>query len=311
MAEEMGRDGEQHAMRSLLFEHVDDLLLIANREGVVLDVNASAAELLGYASACDLLGRQLLELFPGSCLTNPSWTTQLGEGVDRAEKIFAEVERGDGADIFLDAKIVWSALAGRIFVLAHDVSEQIREATALSLEVASLTQMAFTDVLTGLPNRLAYEQKLGARSPGEMGGWVVFFDVDDFKGINERFGHPGGDMFLAEVGARIRASTGPSEFAARIGGDEFVVMFSQPMNENTLRGRVSFLLGRLRPFYELGQEMYRGRFSAGASFCPDWMETAEWVSRADQALYAAKAQEGSNCKVAEANDEFEELEAAE
>jgi len=310
MTENRGNAAERRAMRSLLFDHVDDLLLVANRKGTVLDVNASAGELFGYADSDELLGRQLADLLPESCLAGDDWAAQLAEGVDLAEKVLSEVERDDGSVTILDGKIVWSVSADRIFVLAHDVSEQIREATALSLQVASLTQMAFTDVLTGLPNRLAYEQKLAERLPGEAGGWVVFLDVDDFKGINDRFGHPGGDIFLAEVGRRIGANIGPSEFAARIGGDEFVVMFRGSMNENTLRGRVSFLLGRLRPYYELGQEMYRGRFSAGASFCPDWMDTAEWVNRADQALYLAKAQEGSNCKVAEPIDEPEELDIA-
>jgi len=307
-----GPDAERSAMRSLLFDQVDNLLLITDSDGTVLDVNDSTADLLGFAGAADIVGRKLASLFPESQLADPQWFAQLDRGADFADKILAEVERDDGAVTFLDIRIIWSGAADRIFLLAHDVSEQIRESTALSMQVASLTQMAYTDVLTGLPNRLSYEERIAARPSGEVGGWMVFLDVDDFKGINDTFGHPGGDLFLAELGARLRANIGPAEFVARIGGDEFVVLFPSPMNENTLRGRMSFLFGRLRPRYELGEDMYRAKFSAGASFCPEWMETKDWVNRADKALYSAKSQRGTYCEVAEqlTEAESEAIEAA-
>jgi len=119
--------------------------------------------------------------------------------------------------------------------LLREVSERRkaeRENTALTaqLKVANeeLDRLATLDSLTDLLNRRGLSRELdselhrAARSGGQIG--VIFGDFDDFKAMNERFGHSGGDIALKEVGRRMQASLRATDHLARIGGDEFLAL---------------------------------------------------------------------------------------
>lgn len=87
-----------------------------------------------------------------------------------------------------------------------------------------LEHAATHDALTGLANRRAFDSALAAASDGGVPGGLLFVDVDDFKSVNDRFGHAVGDEVLVEIGRRIASVCGPGDLAARIGGDEFAVL---------------------------------------------------------------------------------------
>jgi diguanylate cyclase (GGDEF)-like protein len=93
---------------------------------------------------------------------------------------------------------------------------------------AELERMALHDPLTGLANRQLLEERAeSARSSALRSGHplaVVFFDLDGFKAINDRHGHHVGDAVLQEVAERLRGAVRGGDFAARFGGDEFVVI---------------------------------------------------------------------------------------
>ena len=86
--------------------------------------------------------------------------------------------------------------------------------------------MAYHDPLTGLPNRASLHKFLGASlqaSDGWLSGAILFIDLDDFKSVNDRFGHAMGDAVLVIAAERIRQAAGSHAFVCRLGGDEFVV----------------------------------------------------------------------------------------
>jgi diguanylate cyclase (GGDEF)-like protein len=159
----------------------------------------------------------------------------------------------------------------------------------------ALAHAASTDPLTGLANRRHFEQRLGEevhraqrhRRPLS----VVLLDIDDFKTINDRYGHQAGDRTLTEVAARLALSTRAGEFAARIGGEEFAWLLPE-----TGAARAFRAAERLRqviagtPFAEVGGVTT----SAGVSDCGVRGSAQELMARADRALYAAKAA-GRNC----------------
>lgn len=105
-------------------------------------------------------------------------------------------------------------------------------ATSLDEANTQLRRQAFCDPLTELPNRLLFEDRMNqtlqrvGRAPGAMA--VLFIDLDGFKPINDSFGHAAGDVVLREVGVRLLELVGNSGTAARIGGDEFVLLVPQP-----------------------------------------------------------------------------------
>jgi len=281
-------------MRSLLFEYVDDLLLITTADGSVVDVNHETGALFGVDDPCMLLGTPVTSVLNGSAGIE-ALSKCLDRQHDFADKFVAEITRVDGTTAFLDTKAIWSASAERIFFLARDVSEEMRKASDMAVQLAALTQLAFTDVLTGLANRLVYQGWIDARREGDIGGWLVLIDVDDFKKINDVFGHPGGDLFLSEFGRRLQKAVRSNDAVARIGGDEFAMLLPAAMNENAVRGRLRYLTSRLASPYFIQDRPVRVRFSAGASYCPAWWTNEQWVASADSALYEAKENKREFC----------------
>ena len=153
---------------------------------------------------------------------------------------------------------------------------------------------ALTDFLTDLPNRRAFENNISAEieraARYERPLSMLILDLDNFKSINDSLGHQWGDVILHGVAAILKLNTRPSDFVARVGGEEFAVV----LPETDLTGAVE-LGNRLcrqikqRPFQTpkglLVVTVSIGAGSKLASLCTDWREL---YSDADTALYSAK-----------------------
>ncbi|MEO6603807.1 MAG: diguanylate cyclase [Polyangiaceae bacterium] len=178
------------------------------------------------------------------------------------------------------------------------LQDQLREANK------RLETLADSDGLTGLFNRryfdalLVRELQRTARYKTPMG--VVLFDIDHFKLVNDRFGHPMGDEVLRNVGTIVTSSVRVTDSAARYGGEEFGIVFTQTVaqgvSEVTERLRI-----RMADFAHVYQETtLRCTASFGVAVCDGSAATPsarELVERADRALYRAK-HTGRNCVVA-------------
>jgi diguanylate cyclase (GGDEF)-like protein len=93
-----------------------------------------------------------------------------------------------------------------------------------------LAHAARYDELTGLPNRRLFQDRMRlalARSRRGHGGAVMFIDLDDFKCVNDRYGHAAGDQLLQAVAQRIKSCVREADTVARLGGDEFVVLLEE------------------------------------------------------------------------------------
>lgn len=157
-----------------------------------------------------------------------------------------------------------------------------------------LYQMALYDGLTGLPNRQNFSEKLLARirEADESGKGFAFIgmDLDRFKEINDIWGHSAGDTVLAEIGERLGALKSERLFAARLGGDEFAVICRSQHNKIVFEDMMHIKTSLLQPIMlDNGTEVSIG-VSLGAAFYPaDAPDAQELVSRADFAMYRAKA----------------------
>jgi len=145
--------------------------------------------------------------------------------------------------------------AGEDRVSLRQVTERMRqlehEVDAQRARIAELEAQVTTDPLIGLLNRRGLERQFGAalsaaRRHGHE-GLVVFIDVDGFKSINDRHGHPAGDLVLYEIARTIAANVRDSDLVARVGGDEFVaVLVNATPEEARSRGyRLKRLLDNL------------------------------------------------------------------
>lgn len=161
-----------------------------------------------------------------------------------------------------------------------------------------LEEIAHRDQLTGLPNRLLFETRLmhaleKAQRNSYAGGQtiiqVMIMDVDDFKSVNDRVGHLGGDEVLREIGRRLRAEVRESDTVARWGGDEFTCILEDVSSRETADHMAQKILACMTdPVQVLGQEL-RITISLGYSLFPIHSEKKESLVRyADIALYSAK-----------------------
>ncbi len=157
-----------------------------------------------------------------------------------------------------------------------------------------LEELTLTDPLTGLPNRRAIDlwapRQLSAAARHQFPIWVVLADLDHFKSINDTHGHDAGDTVLRGFAEVLKANTRQSNFCARLGGEEFLVVLTHVEKEN-----VKIPIERIRKQFETKKFTVAGHtFSVTASFgiagfCGTVApEFGDLMSRADAALYSAK-----------------------
>lgn len=164
------------------------------------------------------------------------------------------------------------------------------------------------DPLTQLPNRVAFNETLdGALKRLALSGEefaVLLLDLDRFKEVNDRFGHPAGDEFLVQVASRLQRCTRAAEHVARIGGDEFaLVMANLARSEDALEIAERFVVAFTEPFLIEGRECV-GATSVGIVLAPrDGNTPLDIMKNADAALYRAKkAGPGTVCFFEEEDD---------
>jgi diguanylate cyclase (GGDEF)-like protein len=163
---------------------------------------------------------------------------------------------------------------------------------------ADLQRFARYDGLTGLPNRTFFldtlERTLARAARRRSRAALLFLDLDGFKVVNDRFGHPAGDIVLQAVAERLRAGTRSSDLLARIGGDEFTVLVQDLARADDAALVARALLDKLAGPWKVNDHEVPLSASAGIAVYPDdGADAAALLRHADLAMYRAK-QEGKN-----------------
>jgi diguanylate cyclase (GGDEF)-like protein/PAS domain S-box-containing protein len=180
--------------------------------------------------------------------------------------------------------------------IVADVSERHRAAEELAAAQARLEHLAYHDSLTGLPNRLRFHECLELAVSGSDKGHgiaVLFVDLDDFKLVNDGFGHAVGDQLLVHAAERLRAACRREDVVARQGGDEFLILVHGNGSSDSAAEAAEAVAMTVRetlgqPFQVADASVYVTP-SIGVSLYPRDGDTAEMLLKhADIALYAAK-----------------------
>ena len=286
-----GADGDPASLRwSVLVRHSEDAALagarVLERRMIWLSVLMAAV----LAGSAVLLARRLTR--PMDALSN---AIELAAHETDAGRPAPEIPVVAG---FHEAQVLSQAM--RELVRSEEAHRQALETMNLQLEstvalrTAELQALLLRDVLTGLPNRRALRETLpvamerSARSGKPCA--LLFLDMDGFKAINDTHGHEEGDELLRQFGSRIAEAVRRTDTAARLAGDEFVVILENLAHLGDAEDKAQSLLASLRQPYALKN----GTVSVGASvgvalhLPGDAADLEAWLARADQAMYVAK-----------------------
>lgn len=252
-----------------IYERMTDGILVVDEDGAIVDANPAARRMLGHASAP----------LEGETFGHPI--------ADRAAVVIellapsGEVRTAEMRVSSID----WGGRSVHLLIL-RDVTEQ-----AELLE--RLRRLANYDDLTGLPNRTLFfehiEQAIReARRHGHRVG-LLFVDFDDFKRVNDAFGHDAGDRLLRQIGERMAHALREEDSVARFSGDEFLVTVTHVADTREAEVVADKLLAVLAEPFDVDGRPVLMTASIGVAFYPDdGRDAALLLQRADKAMYGAK-----------------------
>ena len=187
-------------------------------------------------------------------------------------------------------------ISGSILIglLLHETRHVRRLLAEATIARNRIWHLAHHDPLTDLPNRWLYNDRLDqALRRGQREGEVValhYFDLDDFKAVNDSFGHLIGDRLLVAVAQRLRTCVRDCDTLARLGGDEFAVVQSGVADRAGVALLAERMLAALTAPFSIDDHDFHISASVGIAFYPDHAASPEQLHQAaDQALYRAKA----------------------
>ncbi len=268
-------------------DNVPALISFIDADGVVRFANATFEEWLGLRSE-QVIGSHL-----STVLGSESYAEQK-EGLARALS-------GESLDLDLVLKCGkrrrrtrvsyvprWSA-AG-VIIGAFSIATDL---TAVKEAEDRLSQLARFDTLTGLPNRHQFNERLEelitAGSHGNQSIGLLFFDIDQFKQINDTYGHGVGDKVLCEVGFRLMCAVRDVDLAARLAGDEFVAIIVGPNSPTDFEEIAQRILRRMQMPVHVGEQELNITTSIGGAFASTCGVTgSDLLHCADSALYQVK-----------------------
>ncbi len=159
--------------------------------------------------------------------------------------------------------------------------------TAIKLRELQFEQQAERDSLTGLPNRAGAHRHLAALLADRETATVMFIDLNEFKLVNDTYGHHTGDELLTKVSTRLRGAVRSNDMVCRLGGDEFVVICSdlQPDRAESIRARIGEVLA---PPFQVGVNTIRVGASVGCATSAPGSSVASLLRSADAEMYVAK-----------------------
>lgn len=175
-----------------------------------------------------------------------------------------------------------------IATLAHVASEAAR----IQFEVDSLERRANSDPLTGLPNYGAFQRALtdaNENRPFHDGIALLFIDLDNFKKLNDNYGHRAGDELLCAVADRLRRTAGGGDFVSRVGGDEFVVILTGLHSLDQAKDSADRIVAAVSERLPLEGRILRPVVSAGLAFSSHReIDAQTLVEDADRTMLQAK-----------------------
>jgi len=287
------RESEQHYR--LLANNIADVVILLNGRGTLRYVSHSVEQMLGVRPH-DLVGKSCFDMVHAEDKEGVMSASARLNGSGAVSSAVFRTYRADGSIVWVESNFKQAserenpAEAEFVGVL-RDVTERKRMEDELNLLNRRLTQLAATDGLTGLTNRRTFDGFLAREYAACEEISVLLFDIDNFKGYNDTYGHQAGDRCLQAVAKVIGdATTNNSGLSARYGGEEFAVVLPNISEDDALKVAESIRL-TVRALGLPNTAATRGYLTISAGIATRTRSTlgeAALVGEADVALYEAK-----------------------
>lgn len=258
-----------------IFVIKDDNIIYANQSGM---------DIVGAHPKNEIIGSPIWKFI--QIEHQPSLKKSLWKGNQSA--ILGKIKRVDGEIRWVEMSVMPVSFEG------EDVKQiVVRDVTEEKDYEEKLKYFAYHDPVTGLYNRHYFTKKIKtmveeAKKNNSMFG-VMFIDMDDFKKVNDSFGHEMGDRLLIQFADRLKKNVREEDIVCRLGGDEFLILIKNIRGKQTLEEIATRLQKAFQVPYQLGDESVVVISSIGISMFPlDGLDDKTLISRADQALYQAK-----------------------
>jgi diguanylate cyclase (GGDEF)-like protein/PAS domain S-box-containing protein len=286
---------EREAHYRLLANNIADIIILIDARGLLRYVSRSAEPVLGLRPK-DLLGKSCFDLVHRDDRESVKSATARLNGVDSVSTVVFRHYRGDGTLAWVESKFKLATEPSdpartEFLCVIRDVTERKRMEDELTQLNRRLTQLAATDGLTSLTNRRTFDGFLRREYESCEEIAVLLFDIDNFKGHNDTYGHQAGDRCLQAVAKAIGdATANTSGLSARYGGEEFAVVLPNTTEDAALKVAESIRL-TVRALGIPNTASSRGYITISAGVAARNRSTrdeAALVGEADTALYEAK-----------------------
>ena len=283
------RANEQHLLSSLVFNASHEGIMIIDSLKKIITVNPMFSEITGYSRE-EIIGKTP-SIFDSdkhsAAFYAEIWHTVLSDGHWQGEVW----NRRKNGKIYAELLSITSLLdeTGQ----AHHYVCLFSDITYTKEQQKSLEMMAHYDVLTQLPNRALFadrfEKSIAHSKRNDTLLAVCFLDLDNFKPINDNYGHDIGDKILIEVAARLKLALREEDTVSRQGGDEFALLLSDFKSFDHCEALLQRIHHSLAEPYFIGEEAHHISASSGTTIYPiDDGDIDTLVRHADQAMYQSK-----------------------
>lgn len=254
--------------------------------GTIRYVNDMFCTIFGYEKE-ELIG-QSYELF------DVSYDFRVLESIGQGK-----VWRGQVKSITKEGVIVWSH---KTIVPLTDIHHRISSYVLIQTDITAQKKLenqlkfkAFHDSLTGVPNRMMLQKQVQAAIEQKERFGLLFLDCDNFKEVNDQFGHDIGDAFLIQYAHRLTSGIRTCDEVYRLGGDEFVILLRHIERSEEIQQIMERIHRELQKEWSIESCIFTATSTIGAAYYPENGESfQELLKQADQALYEGKRQGKNN-----------------
>jgi len=280
-----------------------EAVVITDAEGNILRVNSAFVKLTGYSTE-EVLGKNM-SLLKSGLQDDEFYASMWSELLCNGRYAGEMWNRRKSGTIFPE-RLTITAITDEEGKVTHYVGN-IADITEQKRAEEEIKKLAFYDTLTGLANRRLLLDRINhecaiSKRHGYFGS-VIFLDLDDFKPINDTYGHEAGDELLVHVAARLCDTLREDDTASRLGGDEFIVLIhASDIAFNTALLNAMIIARKIQKAlsqgYSFKSQEYTFTASIGIAVFPEQGKDAEGIlNKADKAMYISKKKGGNSITV--------------